>query len=79
MKTDKLFVYGSLMGGIQSPIATYLKLNATFLGEGLVKGLLLDIGHYPGLIYDRANSKQVVGHVFQLKKPVEMMPKNRPL
>lgn len=74
MKTDKLFVYGSLMGGIQSPIATYLKSNSTFLGEGFVYGQLFDIGQYPGLIYNPALESRVVGHIFQLNNPAEMMP-----
>ena len=62
------------MGGIQSPIATYLKSNSTFLGEGKVNGLLLDIGQYPGLVYERDSEKRVVGHVFQLNNPTEMLP-----
>lgn len=74
MKRDKVFVYGSLMGGIQSPIAKYLKSNSTFLGEGKVSGLLLDIGHYPGLVYEPESEKRVVGHVFELKDPTEMLP-----
>lgn len=74
MKTDKLFVYGSLMGGIQSPIATYLKSNSTFLGEGTVNGILLDIGKYPGLIAQTDTENRVVGHIFQLNAPLEMMP-----
>jgi len=74
MKRDKLFVYGSLMGGIQSPIATYLKTNSTFLGEGYVNGSLLDIGHYPGLVYEPSDEKKVIGHVFQLNNSKEMLP-----
>ena len=65
MKTDLLFVYGSLMGGIQSPIATYLKSKSTFLGEGHVFGKLYDIGKYPGLINDARVKSKVIGHVFQ--------------
>ncbi len=74
MKKDKIFVYGSLMGGIQSPIATYLKSNSSFIGEGQVNGLLLDIGHYPGLVYEPKSEKRVVGHVFELNNPREMLP-----
>lgn len=74
MNTDKIFVYGSLMGGIKSPIATYLKSNSTFLGEGKVNGLLLDIGHYPGLVYDPESEDRVVGHIFELNNSKEMLP-----
>ena len=75
MKADLLFVYGSLMGGIQSPIATYLKSKSTFLGEGQVFGKLYDIGKYPGLINDTSLKSKVIGHVFQLSNPIEMLPK----
>lgn len=74
MNKERLFVYGSLMGGIQSPIANYLKNNSTFLGEGRVKGTLLDIGHYPGLVYQADSTKSVVGHIFELNNPTEMLP-----
>ena len=74
MKTDKLFVYGSLMGGIQSPIANYLKSKSTFLGEGFVYGQLYDIGKYPGLLYDNQLPSKVIGHIFQLSNPAEMLP-----
>ncbi len=74
MKTDKLFVYGSLMGGIQSPIATYLKSKSTFLGEGYVYGQLFDIGKYPGLVHDNQLTSKVIGHIFQLSHPTEMLP-----
>ena len=74
MKTDKLFVYGSLMGGIQSPIATYLKSKSTFLGEGFVYGKLYDIGKYPGLVYNNLLENKVIGHIFQLSNPMEMLP-----
>lgn len=74
MKKERLFVYGSLMGGIQSPIATYLKSNSIFLGEGKVNGILLDIGHYPGLVYEPQSKKSVLGHVFELNNATTMLP-----
>jgi len=74
MNKDRLFVYGSLMGGIQSPIANYLKSNSTFLGEGTVNGTLLDIGHYPGLVYEPKSEKRVLGHVFELNDAQAMLP-----
>lgn len=62
------------MGGIQSPIANYLKSNSTFLGAGKVRGTLLDIGHYPGLVYEADSDKSVLGHIFELNNPKEMLP-----
>ena len=69
-----LFVYGSLMGGVRSPIATYLKSNSTFLGEARIEGTLYDIGKYPGLIAQAGSGRWVKGHVFQLSDPKTMLP-----
>ncbi|MEM6320764.1 MAG: gamma-glutamylcyclotransferase family protein [Bacteroidota bacterium] len=74
MMTPYLFVYGSLMSGITSPIATYLKTNSRFMGAGWVQGRLYDIGNYPGLIADNATKAKVVGHIFQLRNLEEMLP-----
>ncbi|MEM1123934.1 MAG: gamma-glutamylcyclotransferase family protein [Bacteroidota bacterium] len=74
MTTPYLFVYGSLMSGITSPIATYLKENSRFIGEGWVKGRLYDMGNYPGLVTDESTNTKVIGHIFQLDDPNEMLP-----
>ena len=69
-----LFVYGSLMGGVASPIATYLKSNSYFLGEAVVEGILYDLGQYPGLIPSIGCGTWVKGHVFELSNAKEMLP-----
>lgn len=60
-----LFVYGSLMGSIQSKIAQMLHDNADFLGEAYVKGHLFDLGSYPGLVLND-DGNTVKGHIFRL-------------
>jgi len=69
-----LFVYGSLMSGISSPIATYLKSNSVFLGEAVVEGILYDLGQYPGIIPQTGCNKWVKGHVFELSDAAKMLP-----
>ena len=71
---DHLFVYGTLMGGLVTPIATYLKDNSEFLGEALLEGHLYDIGQYPGLIPQKGSNTWVQGHVFKLSNAQEMWP-----
>ncbi len=71
---DRLFVYGTLMSGLVTPIATYLKENSVFLGEALLEGVLYDIGNYPGLLPKEASNSWVRGHVFQLFNAKEMWP-----
>lgn len=67
-----LFVYGSLMGSIQSKIASLLHENADFLGVAYVKGHLYDLGSYPGLVLDPKAAK-VAGHVFKLHHPEALL------
>lgn len=45
---ELLFVYGTLMRG--QPLHPALAPGATFVGRGYVRGRLLDLGPYPGLI-----------------------------
>ena len=71
---SNLFVYGSLMGGINSPIATYLKKNSDFLGETRLEGILYDIGKYPGIIPISKSGQWVKGHIFRLSNPEVMLP-----
>lgn len=66
---DKLFVYGSLLSNFKSAIGQFLKLHAKFLGEVYVKGLLFDLGQYPGLISPANTSQLVYGHLLQLFDP----------
>lgn len=67
-----LFVYGSLMGSIQSKIARLLHENSDFLGVAKVQGRLYDLGSYPGLIIDE-NAALVEGHIFKLHHPAALL------
>ena len=66
-RTDNLFVYGTLMGDIDSSIARFLRKNSRFLGEYQIRGRLYDLGQYPGLVVDPDCNDLVTGHLFQLK------------
>jgi gamma-glutamylcyclotransferase (GGCT)/AIG2-like uncharacterized protein YtfP len=63
-----LFAYGTLMRGY--PLHPVLGPRSTFLGEGEVRGCLLDLGRYPGLI-DGAG--RVHGEIYRLDDP-ELLP-----
>lgn len=62
---EYLFVYGSLMGGIQSKIARLLHGHSDFIGAATTRGCLYDLGSYPGLVLDEKAAK-VEGHIFRL-------------
>ncbi|RMF21510.1 MAG: gamma-glutamylcyclotransferase [Bacteroidetes bacterium] len=69
MPSDLLFVYGTLMQGITSPIADRFHRESRFLGEGRLPGRLFDLGSYPGATYEPDSPRRVFGHVFQLLTP----------
>ena len=71
---NHLFVYGSLMGDIDTSIARLLKNNSVFLGLAQVKGTLYDLGSYPGLIVDPKAPYQIQGHLFRMHRPNYLLP-----
>lgn len=46
---QRVFVYGTLRRGWSHPMAKFLADRARFLGEGTVRGTLVNLGSYPGL------------------------------
>ena len=61
---DLLFAYGTLMRGYR--LHRVLARGATYLTEGHVRGALLDLGRYPGLVDGRG---RVRGEVYRLDDP----------
>ena len=63
-----LFVYGTLMRGYGLHAA--LSGRASLVGTATVRGRLLDLGHYPGLV---AGAGRVHGEIYRLDDP-ELLP-----
>jgi gamma-glutamylcyclotransferase (GGCT)/AIG2-like uncharacterized protein YtfP len=61
--SEILFVYGTLRR--QAP-AHGLLVGSRLLSKGSVRGVLYDLGEYPGLVQDRANGNRVVGELYEL-------------
>lgn len=61
---DLLFVYGTLMRGL--PLHRAMAGGATFLGHGSVRGRLLDLGRYPGLVDGQG---RVRGELYRVERP----------
>lgn len=68
--TNLLFVYGTLLQPGNS-FANYLKLNFTYLSRGKLRGLLYDIGEYPGAIVTDNTDGYIYGSIFKLHHPEE--------
>ena len=60
-----LFVYGTLLDN-RNEFAIYLKQNCSFYTDGKLKGLLFDIGEYPGVVLQTDTGGFVYGDVFQI-------------
>ncbi|GGH00800.1 gamma-glutamylcyclotransferase family protein [Mucilaginibacter phyllosphaerae] len=68
--TALLFIYGTLLQP-GNPFANYLNSNCSYVCAGKIKGLLYDIGEYPGLIINTHAEGFVLGSVVKLHQPAE--------
>lgn len=68
-----LFVYGTLRRGFKHPMANVLARQADFVGLGKFQGQLYDLGSYPGVKPSRRIADVVVGDVYRLHIPVQLL------
>jgi gamma-glutamylcyclotransferase (GGCT)/AIG2-like uncharacterized protein YtfP len=73
MNSDHLFVYGTLMRGFDHPMAKLLSRSADFIGEARCQGRLYLVKHYPGLVLSNEPGDIVVGELFRLRQPAELL------
>ncbi len=66
---DYLFVYGILRRGRGRKINCILNQRGIFIGDGIFRGKLYDIGYYPGAIPSTGSSDFVRGDVYLLPEP----------
>lgn len=66
MKSDYLFVYGTLLKGFDSYMSKFLNRNADFMGEAYIQGKLYEISCYPGVTLSKIPSEKVFGHLFKV-------------
>jgi len=68
-----LFVYGTLRRSAVHPMHALLRENASPLGEARVRGVLVAVASYPGLVLDAA-AGWVRGELYQLRDPAVLAP-----
>jgi gamma-glutamylcyclotransferase (GGCT)/AIG2-like uncharacterized protein YtfP len=71
--TPYLFVYGTLMVGIESKTTGFLHNNSKWLGSAYMPGIMYDLGRYPGAICMPGHNKRVYGQLFLLEEPEFML------
>jgi gamma-glutamylcyclotransferase (GGCT)/AIG2-like uncharacterized protein YtfP len=68
--TDLLFVYGTLLQP-GNEFADYLNQQCTYITSGKIKGILYDLGEYPGLVITGDVEQYIYGSIFKLHHPEE--------
>jgi gamma-glutamylcyclotransferase (GGCT)/AIG2-like uncharacterized protein YtfP len=63
-----LFVYGTLLQP-GNEFAEYLNQHCKFISSGKIKGLLYDIGEYPGALTDSGEGRYIYGNIFGMDEP----------
>jgi gamma-glutamylcyclotransferase (GGCT)/AIG2-like uncharacterized protein YtfP len=71
--SETLFVYGTLHPGRAPVEISSAVKRLKKIGEGDVRGKLLDLGDYPGLILGNAGGNKVRGSVFLLPKDPKVL------
>lgn len=67
-----LFVYGTLLDK-QNEFGAHLNENCSFYADGRFKGRLYDIGEYPGAVLDPESENYVLGKIFLVTDPTEVL------
>ena len=68
MNTNYIFVYGLLKSIYDNEPARLIRKNCTLIGEGSFPGKLIDIGSYPGAVYESKSDSKVYGEVYRIDK-----------
>jgi len=72
--SEYLFTYGTLQPGL-APLDIAPAVNMLRpVGDGVVYGLLYDLGDYPGAILDPLSKQQIHGTIFQLPENIDILP-----
>lgn len=66
---NRLFVYGTLRSDSQDSRFELIGLAARFVSRARMRGRLVDLGPYPGLIPPTSGDDRVCGQVYVLSNP----------
>ena len=69
----RLFVYGTLKRDSRNSILHLLDRDATFIGYARMRGLLFDLGMYPGVVASPDSDTWVHGEVYALRSPSDSL------
>jgi gamma-glutamylcyclotransferase (GGCT)/AIG2-like uncharacterized protein YtfP len=70
---EYLFVYGTLMSGIENPINFQMAEYGEFMGLGIIPAKLYLVDYYPGAILDTQGLGTVQGEIYRLLHPKQTL------
>ena len=70
---DHLFAYGTLQPGRAPTKIARVAAKLRPVGEGFVRGVLYDLGGYPGAVADPAAKSKIAGTVMELPEDKEIL------
>jgi gamma-glutamylcyclotransferase (GGCT)/AIG2-like uncharacterized protein YtfP len=69
----KLFVYGTLHPDTAPPEVRKDVSRFRLEGKGTMRGKLLDLGDYPGVLLQKRGKEEVSGHIFSIPPDPELL------
>lgn len=69
-----LFVYGTLRSAANTDLAKSLARSSSLVGSARIRGLLFELGGYPGMVVTAQDDAWVVGEVYSLTDPSTAWP-----
>jgi gamma-glutamylcyclotransferase (GGCT)/AIG2-like uncharacterized protein YtfP len=71
--SDYLFAYGTLQPGHVPEEIAHAAAELRPVGKGSMRGVLYDLGEYPGAVSDASPAKRVFGTVFRLSDDQKLL------
>ena len=72
--SDYLFVYGTLRQNANHPMHQQLATHAKFVAMARYQARLYQLSYYPGAVPSSNTADQVVGELYQLLQPEQLLP-----
>ena len=69
-----LFVYGTLRQNANHPMHQQLATHARFVAMAYYQARLYQVSYYPGAVPSSLASDQVIGELYQLLQPEQLLP-----
>ncbi|WP_200762135.1 gamma-glutamylcyclotransferase family protein [Nitrosophilus alvini] len=72
-KSEYIFVYGTLKSEYKNYYAKKLRSFAKFVTKGSIKGKIVQISWYPGLLPSVYQKDKVVGEIYKIEKAKKLL------